>query len=239
MSKVKDLTGQNFGRLLVVESGGRNKQGRALWKCKCECGNDTLIRTDVLTRGLSNSCGCLAREITKTRFTNHGKTVNGNKNGNQTYVSWKCMKQRCCDPNTDQYQDYGGRGISVCDRWVNSFENFLSDMGERPVGTTIDRINVNGDYAPGNCRWATLSTQNKNKRKDNTRKALGGASKYKGVSRHGRKWQTACTVRGKKKYLGAFDTEIQAAIAYDKFAKENCGDRAWLNSNHYVECVRC
>lgn len=145
------------------------------------------------------------------------------------------MKQRCYDPNKDNYADYGGRGITVCERWKDSFENFLQDMGERPPRTTIDRADHDGDYVPDNCRWATLSTQNQNKRVDNTRRAIGGASRYKGVSKHNKNWQARCGLRGRYYHLGTFETEIQAALAYDEFAKENCGDRAWLNGDYFPE----
>lgn len=230
-----DLSGKTFGRWSVLRLDSRGKRGRAFWKCRCECGEIRLVRHDALTRSVSNSCGCLSRELSAERATTHGLCVNNNTNGNRTYVSWKSMKQRCYDPNKDNYADYGGRGIRVCERWRDNFENFLSDMGERPPGTTIDRFNSDGDYKPSNCRWADLSTQNKNKRSHATRRSLGGSSKYKGVSKHNKNWQAQCGLRGKYHYLGTFKIEIQAAIAYDEFAAKNCGTRAWLNREHFPE----
>lgn len=237
MKRANDLTGQRFGRWTVIKYHGKDIRGRTTWACICDCGEHSVVRRDLLTRGLSKSCGCLSRELKAKRLLKHGYCVNKQNNGNPTYVSWKSMKQRCYNTNADQYPDYGGRGIRVCDRWRYSFENFLADMGERPLGTTIDRINNNGDYEPGNCRWVNLSIQNKNKRKDNTRRAVGGVSRYKGVTKHYNKWQSSCTVQGKRFYLGVYDSEVQAAAAYDMFAKTNCGERAWLNSDHFPECA--
>lgn len=165
MGKRKELAGQRFGKLVVVKSTGKNTAGRYLWECICDCGKHIVLRSDLLRRGISDNCGCLTKEKMSRWGLKHGKTINGNPNGNTTYVSWKGMKQRCCNPNSDQYHYYGARGVTVCDRWINSFENFLEDMGERPEGLTLDRIDSNGNYEPGNCRWADYYIQNNNKRR--------------------------------------------------------------------------
>lgn len=133
------------------------------------------------------------------------------------YSTWQGMKSRCCNPRQIQYKDYGGRGITVCERWLNSFDNFRADMGERPEGMTLDRIDVNGNYEPGNCRWADRSTQSVNRRIDARNK-----SGYTGVKYLDKRdiWEVIITRRGKKsRYL--FRTK-EAAIAYRiKLEKEN------------------
>lgn len=164
MPKKIDLTGERFGRWKVISLSGIDR-GRKHWKCQCDCGAEKIVRGDVLTRGISMSCGCLAKEINVQIRLKHGYCINQNHNGNSTYVSWKSMKQRCYNPNTDQYHRYGALGVHVCDRWLDSFENFVADMGERPQGTTLDRINPYGNYEPNNCRWADAYVQNNNQRR--------------------------------------------------------------------------
>lgn len=155
--KREDLTGRVFGRLTVVEYAFTQKtpsgQSKAIWRCRCECG--VLIETGSqrLKTGNTNSCGCLQREMTSARSGTHRMT------GTPSYESWRAMRERCNNPNNSHYAAYGGRGIKVCASWQASFEAFLADMGERPEGTTLDRINPDGNYEPGNCRWADSKTQ--------------------------------------------------------------------------------
>jgi len=164
MGKVIDLTGQKFGRLIVIKRLVNDKYSRALWLCRCICGQVNIVRTSDLNSGNTKSCGCLRKEITSKRRLKHGYAKNKK---NHTYNVWLSMIQRCTNPNYYQYRHYGGRGIKICDRWMESngqgFLGFLKDMGERPPRMTIDRINVNGNYEPNNCRWTTQKIQQRNR----------------------------------------------------------------------------
>lgn len=155
-----NLVGQKFGRLTVIELGMTQSWGRRMWVCMCECGSVTNVVTQSLKSGNTKSCGCYNREVVVGLKTTHGHA------GSPEYVSWASMKNRCNNKKGNRYADWGGRGIRVCDRWNGSFENFLEDMGERPsIEHTIDRYpDVNGNYEPDNCRWATPKQQNRNKR---------------------------------------------------------------------------
>lgn len=158
-ARFQDLTGWQFGRLAVEEFFSRNNN-ITYWKCRCECGAAIVVRSGNLKQGKSKSCGCLRQEITSSRFTKHGYTVGGKP---AEYIAWKCMTQRCRDINNKSYHRYGGRGITVCDRWLNSFENFYADMGGRPTDKhSIERIDNEKNYTPDNCKWATKKEQNRN-----------------------------------------------------------------------------
>ena len=164
MSKKINLVGQRFGRLTVV-SPAPNKGNRTTWNCVCDCGRHVVARTACLRNGESKSCGCLKKDNAKEYHTTHGGTYT------RLYTIWKGLRMRCFSSTNSDFLNYGGRGITVCDEWENDFTAFRDwalSHGYRE-DLSIDRIDVNGNYEPSNCRWATAKEQNNNKR--NSRKA--------------------------------------------------------------------
>jgi hypothetical protein len=164
--RARDLTGQRFGRWLVLEIAGRSIDRGAVWSCVCDCGARRDVAAKAMVAGDSQSCGCLAKER-RLEGTRRAKTTHGHTAGatSRTYRIWTNMVSRCTNPNFDSFKWYGGRGISVCDRW-RKFQNFLDDMGVAPDGKSIDRRETNGNYEPSNCRWATQTEQTNNTRRN-------------------------------------------------------------------------
>jgi hypothetical protein len=163
--KLVDLAGMKFGRWTVLALHPKRCAKAVRWHCVCDCGSERLVTGPHLRHGQSRSCGCLRRETTKTLRTKHGQAKR-DKRGKRTriYSRWTSMLQRCNNPNNNSFANYGARGIRVCERWL-SFENFFADMGHPPRGKSLDRINVDGNYEPSNCRWASIFEQARNKRR--------------------------------------------------------------------------
>lgn len=152
MSRPLDLKGKRFGKLVGVERAANSKNGSARWVFRCDCGNEKVISASIVKNGITCSCGCL-------------KLKRGGLSRSREYQAWNNMIRRCHDPKNSKYLYYGGSGISVCERWRSSFQDFLADMGNRPSPAhSIDRIDRTGNYEPGNCRWTTIHIQMRNRR---------------------------------------------------------------------------
>ena len=165
MNHIRDFTGQRFGKLTVIElTDKRTKSKNVIWKCKCDCGNTTEADSGELGSGSKKSCGCIVSERAKTLNRTHGGR------NDRLYLVWMDMRRRCRDVNDHNYTNYGGRGIKVCDEWQNypAFKEWAIKNGYNPYAErskcTLDRINVNGNYEPSNCRWVDVITQCNNKR---------------------------------------------------------------------------
>ena len=163
MGKIINLTGQKFGKLTVIELSGYDNEHRALWKCKCDCGNEITARSNNLRRKLTQSCGCIRNKTSSENNKKHGM------HGTNLYNRWKSMKGRCNDKNNPVY---GGKGITVCEEWKNDFEAFYKwsiENGYSPE-LQIDRIDGNGNYEPNNCRWVTVKVNMENR--ESTKKVV-------------------------------------------------------------------
>lgn len=167
MNKYTDYTGEVFGRLTCVQKDGVDNQGRTMWLCKCQCGNEVRIMWHSFASGSTKSCGCLHKDITAASKRTHSLSVNENGRTPRLYSIWRNMKQRCFNPKAAKYSIYGGQGITVCEEWLEyiNFHEWAMSNGYKD-DLTLDRVCGNENYSPANCRWATYSKQNSNK-KDN------------------------------------------------------------------------
>lgn len=159
MSSVRDLTGQRFGRLTVLRRVGSDTRGRAQFECLCHCGAERVVAGYRLVSGNTTSCGCLLRELLTARNTKHGQSSGPLS---AMYRAWNMTKQRCLNPRQRDYGRYGGRGVTICERWLD-FDAFVEDMGPRPSGATLERTDNSRGYEPGNCVWAPRKQQTRNR----------------------------------------------------------------------------
>ncbi len=180
----ENLIGKKFGRVTVIDDAPSHFQPSGQRKrCvvgRCDCGKVKKFRATALRSGMATSCGCFKVEMAGTHTLKHGGAINGTHT--RTYKSWVHMKDRCLNPRNKSYKDYGGRGISICGRWLNNFPAFMEDMGEKPAGLMLERKNNNGNYEPSNCRWATRKEQNSNKR-------VSLLIKYRGETKTATQWE--------------------------------------------------
>lgn len=217
----KDITGQKYARWTVLGPAGKDKRGVARWFCQCECGTERDINEINLKYGNSLSCGCLNRERVIKTHTKHGM------HETRFYNIWRSMLNRCRSPKNTRYEDYGGRGIIVCDNWIK-FENFRDDLYEKYLehvklygerNTSIDRLNVDGNYELSNVKWATVSEQSINKRKQSN-----NTSGFAGITSRDGKWVARINFKGECKYLGRFDTKEEAVKARKQAETDRVND---------------
>lgn len=211
LARPDPVNGKRFGKLVVVGEVHRKDKGQARrFACLCDCGRRHVTKLHSLKHGICKSCGCLAIETMAAKNTRHGHAKRGKMRSE--YVIWQGMKKRCGNPEFIEYHLYGGRGIQVCQRWLDCYDNFIADMGPRPSRKhSLDRIDSDGDYTPENCRWATHKEQVRNSRTVRPVRRGDGkqydtivdAAKDSGASA----WGISATCKGKQKTAGGFSWE--------------------------------
>ena len=202
-----DRTGQVFGKLTVLEQAGRNNLKKVLWRCKCDCGKEAIVVSGSLANGNTTSCGCYLKQ----RITKHGGSGKG------SYNTWRAMIRRCTRPTDKDYPRYGGKGVSVCERWLE-YANFADDMGEPVDDETLDRVDAYGNYCPENCRWASLRVQARNVRIRNSSK-----TGFIGVFIVGKKFLAKITKDKKSYYSKLCNTLEEAAVARKELERLHWG----------------
>ena len=187
---MNDITGQKWNRLTAVRLAGRDNHGRQRWEFLCDCGNTQIADRYSVVSGKAKSCGCHRKKTSAARSTIHGKS------NTKEWLAWRNMLVRCYDPTHNQYANYGGRGVTVCERWRDTFGAFFQDMGLAPSrGHSVDRINVDAPYAPDNCRWATQREQQNNRRNNvviehnGKRQTLAAWSRETGLNAQTIRWR--------------------------------------------------
>jgi hypothetical protein len=201
------IKGQQFNHWTIIQRTDNNKHGKTVWVCRCNCGAVRAVVGSDLVNGYNKSCGCLMRKINKELHTTHGMRRS------PEYNSWVAMKTRCLNVNRTDYKNYGGRGITICTEWIESFEKFFKDMGERPKNKSLERIDNSKGYFPANCKWATREEQAINTR-DRKRKLP------RGVTIKNKKFVARARRNKQVKYLGTFNTPQQASQAYKRYVEE-------------------
>ena len=198
--------GDKFARLTIIEEGEKRSSKRT-FKCRCDCGNETIVMVQNLTSGRSQSCGCLAKEINTTHGLSRTPVFN----------TWVNMIARCQNPNREDYSYYGGRGITVCEEWQDpsEFAAWAKQNGFIP-GLTLERKEVDGNYEPSNCSWVDRSHQAANRSKRS-----GSNNPYIGVQKHGDRWSATICSKYEKTHIGMFDTSEEARDARNKYITQN------------------